>query len=193
MNRQRGTLSLLRQRGLRLVLPAAMLAWLAGCGFQLRGSYEVPAFLEAVSLKLPPAGGSNLGTELRLALERKHIATTGGDLQLEVVSEQLTRQTSSVDSSARAAEYVLIYNVTFRVNSSDGRLIGPLQTLILRRSYQYSAANVVGKSTEEETLVRELHTDAAQQIVRQLVALKVSPATPTPPATPAAAPEAAPQ
>ena len=35
-------------------LPAALL--LAACGFQLRGSYNVPDFLTGVSLKLP--GGS---------------------------------------------------------------------------------------------------------------------------------------
>lgn len=181
--------SLLRQRGLRLVLPLALLSALAGCGFHLRGNYDVPAFLEAVSLKTAP-GASDLGTELRLALERKHIATTGGDVQLEVVSEKLTRQTSSVDSSARAAEYVLIYHVGFRVNSGDNRVIGPLQTLILRRSYQYSPSSVVGKSTEEATLVSELYTDAAQQIVRQLVAMKAAPAAPAatePAPTPAAA------
>jgi LPS-assembly lipoprotein len=154
--------------------PLLLLALLAGCGFHLRGGYDVPAFLQAVNLRLP-VGGQALGKELRLALERNNIGTHGGDLVLEVVSEKLTRQTSSLDSSARAAEYILIYNVDFRVNSVDGRVVGPLESLILRRSYQYNALNVVGKSTEEETLVNELRLDAAQQIVRQLAALKVSP------------------
>lgn len=175
-----------RQRqALRVALALPLLLALAACGFQLRGSHQVPAFLTDVSLKLP-AGSRSLGTELRLALERKNIGAGGGDIQLEVASETLTRQTSSVDSRARAAEYILVYTVEFRTNSSDGRSIGPLQTLILRRAYQYSTANVVGKNTEEETLVQELRADAAQQIVRQLAALTVSPAAPDPvPATPA--------
>ncbi|HEX4870611.1 MAG TPA: LPS assembly lipoprotein LptE [Moraxellaceae bacterium] len=176
---------------LRLALLLPLLLALAACGFQLRGSYRVPAFLTAVDLKLP-AGTRPLGTELRLALERKGIGADGGDVQLEVVSERLNRQASSVDSRARAAEYILVYTVDFRINSSDGRAVGPLETLILRRSYQYSTQNVVGKNTEEETLVRELRADAAQQIVRQLATMKVSPAAPDPAAGNAAAPPAAP-
>lgn len=166
--------ALRRWQALSLVL--ATLA-LGACGFQLRGSHDVPAFLHEVTLKMP-TGSSELRTELRLALQRKGIDTTGGDLQLAIESERLNRQTSSVDSSARAAEYILIYNVDFRINSNDGRLIGPLQSLILRRSYQYSTANVVGKNTEEETLVQELRMDAAQQIVRQLLAMEASPLAP---------------
>lgn len=178
-------------RPLRLALLLPLLLALAACGFQLRGSYRVPDFLTAVDLK-QPAGTRALGTELRLALERKGIGADGGDVQLEVVNERLNRQASSVDSRARAAEYILVYTVDFRINSSDGRTVGPLETLILRRSYQYSTQNVVGKNTEEETLVRELRADAAQQIVRQLATMKVSPAAPDPtagntPALPAAA------
>lgn len=176
---------------LRLALLLPLLLALGACGFQLRGNYHVPDFLKAVGLKLP--GGSRaLATELRLALERKGIGAEGGDIQLEVVNERINRQASSVDSRARAAEYILVYTVEFRINSSDGRAVGPLETLILRRSYQYSTQNVVGKNTEEETLVRELRADAAQQIVRQLAALKVSPAAPDSAANTPAAADAAP-
>lgn len=180
----------IQHQGLRVALVLPLLLALSACGFQLRGNYHVPAFLTDVSLKLPP-GTRSLGTELRLALERKNIGANGGDIQLEVATETLTRQTSSVDSRARAAEYILVYTVEFRINSSDGRTIGPLQTLILRRAYQYSTANVVGKNTEEETLMQELRADAAQQIVRQLAALTVSPAAPDPAPAPPAAPDAA--
>ena len=171
-------------KGLNKFLPsragALLLALgLSACGFQLRGSYEVPAFLHEVSLKMP-AGTQLLAAELRLALERRDIDPQGGEVQLEIVSENLTRQTSSVDSNARAAEYVLVYTVSFRINSSDGRAIGPLQSLILRRSYQYDPTSVVAKNMEEETLVSELRADAAQQIVRQLIALKASPLAPAP-------------
>lgn len=165
------------RRAARLAVVALLATLLAACGFQLRGNYHVPAFLTAVDLKLP-AGSQPLATELRLALERKHIAASGGDLELEVVSDELNRQAASVDSRARAAEYILVYTVGFRFNSSDGRRTGPLETLILRRSYQYSDVNVVGKNTEEETLLRELRADAAQQIVRQLTALEALPGAP---------------
>lgn len=184
-----------RSAAFRLAVAALLTVTLSACGFQLRGSYHVPAFLDAVSLKLP-AGSQALASELRLALERKNITAAGGATELEITSEKLNRQASSVDSRARAAEYILVYTVDFRINSSDGEVTGPVESLILRRAYQYSTANVVGKNTEEETLMRELRADAAQQIVRQLAALESVPAAAAPaaPALPGAdpAPAAAP-
>lgn len=176
----------------RALLVAALALALSACGFQLRGHYHVPEALTSVTLKLP-SGTKPLATELRLALERKRILADGGDAVLEVVNEKLTRQASSVDSRARAAEYILVYTVDFRFNDQALERTGPLQTLILRRAYQYSDTNVVGKNTEEETLLRELRADAAQQIVRQLAAAESTGGgrAPTPAGdAPAAAPAA---
>lgn len=179
----------------RFTLHVSLLLLLSACGFQLRGHYQVPEFLQSVTLQTPGAS-SNLRQDLRLELERKNIVPTGGELILEIVRENLTRQTSTVDSSARAAEYTLIFTVEFRVKRVDGQYTGRTQPLILRRSYQYSDSNVSGKAAEEETLVRELQRDAAQQIVRQLCALQALPAANSDkaekPADTAAPPEAAP-
>jgi len=168
---------------------------LSACGFHLRGNYHPPAFLHEVTLRTQ-ANSHDFDTELRLALARSNIVPEGGEVLLEVLRENLTRQTSTVDSSAKAAEYTLTYTVDFRVSDTEGRAIGRTESLILRRSYQYSTTNIVGKSTEEDTLVHELRIDAAQQIVRQLAAMKAPPqpaaaaGKDTPPVVPAA--EAAP-
>lgn len=151
-----------------LLLPAIVLG---GCGFQLRGSYAMPAFLTAVTVQVP-RNSEELARELKLAFERVEVDAGGGDLVLEVTREVRTRQTATVDSRAKAAEYTLVYAVDWRLVGADGRALSPLQPLILRRSYQYDATNVVGKNIEEETLVQELRRDAARQIVRQLGALK---------------------
>lgn len=148
---------------------------LSGCGFHLRGSYDVPAFLQEITLRTPN-GSKDFEKQMRLALERTNILPEGGEVLLEITRENITRQTSTVDSSAKAAEYTLVYTVEYRVGTVDGKVYGDRQNLILRRSYQYSTTNVVGKSTEEETLIQELRVDAAQQIVRQLAAMKALPA-----------------
>lgn len=158
-------------RAVTLVLGCLLLS---ACGFHLRGNYHPPAFLHEVTLRTP-ANSGDLNTELQLALARNNIVPEGGEVLLEVVRENLTRQTSTVDSSAKAAEYTLTYTVDFRVSDTQGLATGITQSLILRRSYQYSTTNIVGKSTEEDTLVHELRIDAAQQIVRQLSAMKEPP------------------
>lgn len=151
---------------------------LAGCGFHLRGHYEIPPFLREITVH-SPAASKDLDTEMRLALERSNIVPEGGEVLLDITREQLTQQTSTVDSHAKAAEYTLVYTVEYRVARVDGKAMEPVQTLILRRSYQYNTTSVVGKNTEEETLVHELRVDAAQQIVRQLSTMKAAPVPPS--------------
>ncbi len=148
-----------------LALAAAGL--LTACGFHLRGQYAMPEHLKALTLTVPAAHGA-LKAELELALARVNVTTGDGDTELEVLREILTRQTTTVDSRAKAAEYTLIYAVDYRVHRQDAKVPGKTQSLILRRGYQYDSTSVVGKNTEEENLVRELRQDVARQIVRQL-------------------------
>ncbi|MDQ8036092.1 MAG: LPS assembly lipoprotein LptE [Pedobacter sp.] len=164
----------MKKRFLHNILLTGLLMGLTACGFHLRGSYQVPDFLHEVTLR-NSAADKDFEKEMRLALERSNILPEGGEVLLDITRENITRQTSTVDSSAKAAEYTLVYTVEYRVGTVDGKVYGDRQNLILRRSYQYSTTNVVGKSTEEETLVRELRVDAAQQIVRQLTAMKSLP------------------
>jgi LPS-assembly lipoprotein len=167
-------LTLLIARMVALSLTLSLTLALAACGFHLRGQYTIPDFLKEVTLRTP-GDSKDFDKEMRLALERNNILPDGGEVVVEITRESLTRQTSTVDSHAKAAEYTLIYEVKYRVGLLGHKLTGPTQPLILRRSYQYSTTNVVGKSTEEDTLTRELRTDAANQIVRQLAAMKSPP------------------
>lgn len=158
----------------RVTFHVSLLLVLSGCGFHLRGSYDVPEFLHEITLR-NPAATKDFDKEMRLALERSNIRPEDGEILLEITRENVTRQTSTVDSHAKAAEYTLIYTVEYRVGTLDGKTYGERQSLILRRSYQYSNTNVVGKNTEEETLIHELRVDAAHQIVRQLASMKAPP------------------
>ena len=152
---------------IRMMLTLAASLAITACGFHLRGSYEMPAGLHALTLTTPGSSAA-LRDELALTLGRAHVSTDGGDTELEVTRELLTKQTTTVDSRAKAAEYTLIYSVDYRLQPTGSKIPGAIQSLILRRGYQYDTTNIVGKNTEEETLVQELRRDAAHQIVRQL-------------------------
>lgn len=177
--------------GTRLAILLAVTGLLlSACGFHLRGNYEMPAGLTSVTLIVPEQSGV-LKKELELMLNRSGVRTDGGDTQLEVTREVLTKQTATVDSSAKAAEYTLLYAVDYRISQVDAKTEGPVQKLILRRGYQYDSTNIVGKSTEEETLVQEMRQDTANQIVRQLRSYTIATDTPSAEAgatTPASAP-----
>lgn len=139
---------------------------LSACGFHLRGSYGIPPELQSLQLEVP--GGSNLSTPLQQALAGSGIATGGGDYTLTVTRERLIKQTTNTDSRAKVAEYTLLYEVHYRIGRANDETPMPERQLSLRRSYQYDTTAIVGKAEEEDTLMRELYQDAAQQILRQL-------------------------
>lgn len=150
-------------RSLGLMLLALTLS---ACGFHLRGSYDIPPELRQLNLRVNPA--SNLYAPLSNALQTAGVQLGSGRYSLIVTREKLNKQTTNTDSRAKVAEYTLIYDLSYHITDADGEKVGDEQKLTLRRSYQYDTTTIVGKSEEEETLIRELYTDAAQQILRQI-------------------------
>ncbi|RZU37053.1 LPS-assembly lipoprotein [Fluviicoccus keumensis] len=151
---------------------------LGACGFHLRGSYAIPPELQRLNVSAP--GNSALSQPLRDALKTAGISLDSGSYTLTLTTEKLTKQTSNTDGRAKVAEYTLLYDVRYRISRPDDAEPAPEQKLSLRRSYQYDTTAIVGKSEEEETLIRELYADAAQQILRRLSFFKPAP-TPSSP------------
>ncbi|HEX5360966.1 MAG TPA: LPS assembly lipoprotein LptE [Fluviicoccus sp.] len=151
---------------------------LGACGFHLRGSYAIPPELQ--QLKLVLGSKSSLSRPLRDALQTAGITLGSGDYSLIIVNEKLTKQSTTTDSRAKAAEYTLQYELIYRLSREQEAAPQPEQKLSLRRSYQYDTTAIVGKSEEEETLIRELYLDAAQQILRQISFFKPGAAVPAP-------------
>jgi LPS-assembly lipoprotein len=139
---------------------------LTACGFHLRGSYNIPSTIKHLELKLDT--NSALYFPLRDALQQASIQLDASDYTLEILEDSLNKQTTNTDSRAKAAEYTLYYTVVYHLKNNETKTIYPERRLLLRRSYQYDTTAIVGKTAEEETLIRELYQDAAQQILRQL-------------------------
>ena len=139
---------------------------LTACGFHLRGSYHLPEGLHSLKLALPP--GSALEAPLRKDLDTAGVDIGDAGYTLRVLKEKLSKQTSNTDSRAKVAEYTFLYDLRYEFRDDEGRPVSPEYKLLLRRSYQYDTTAIVGKSEEEETLLRELYQEAAHQIVQRL-------------------------
>ena len=123
---------------IRMMLTLAASLAITACGFHLRGSYEMPAGLHALTLTTPGSSAA-LRDELALTLGRAHVSTDGGDTELEVTRELLTKQTTTVDSRAKAAEYTLIYSVDYRLQPTGSwpHSVTYLATRLSIRHHQY--------------------------------------------------------
>ncbi|MCP5268166.1 MAG: hypothetical protein H6943_03900 [Zoogloeaceae bacterium] len=151
---------------------------LSACGFQLRGSYNLP--YESINIGLPDNSviGAGLkrqiraGTGTRLVDTREEAAGT-----FIQVSDLRERQILSLNTSGRVREVRLRYRYAYRVVDSKGRDLVGTTGIELTRDVTYDDSAVLAKEQEEQLLWRDMESDLVQQILRRLSTVK-----PTPPA-----------
>jgi LPS-assembly lipoprotein len=159
---------------MRVVLAGVVLALLAGCGFQLRGTAELPF----ETLHIP--GATPLAVELRRnvkAASKTRLVDSPESAQAVFAFTQQTREKVilSFTSAGKVNEYRLRYRVGFRVTDPKGaQVFLPTSEILLQRDMAYSDAQVLAKENEEAMLYRDMQTDMVQQILRRLVAAKPS-------------------
>ena len=153
-----------------------MLASLAACGFELRGSggtYNMP--FKSIYLGFPDT--SSLGTELRRNLragDRVLVVKDAdkAEARFEVVSENRSKSILSLNAQGRVREYLLNYTLVFRVLDNKGdELLGPTE-IALKRPLAFNESQVLAKEAEEALLYRDMQGDLVQQILRRLAAVK---------------------
>jgi LPS-assembly lipoprotein len=155
---------------LRRALLLAALVLLAGCGFKLRGTAEVPF----QTLYIPGATGGialdlkrniQAGTDARVVDDPKR-----ADAILEFSEEAREKDILSLTGTGRVREFQLRYRVGFRVHDGRGGQFVPQSTIQLTRDVTFNDAEVLAKEAEEQLLFRDMQTDMVQQIMRRLAA-----------------------
>lgn len=140
----------------------------AGCGFQLRGTQDVPFR----TIYIP-----NAKTGIALDLKRNIEAGTdakvvddpkGADAILELSNEAREKIILSLSGTGRVREFRLRYSVNLRVHDGKGRDYVPLSTVQISRDVTYSDAEILAKEAEEQLLFRDMQSDVVQQLLRRL-------------------------
>jgi LPS-assembly lipoprotein len=144
----------------------------AGCGFRLRGTAEVPF----QTLYLPGATSGialdlkrniQAGTRARVVDDPK-----AADAVLQFTEETRAKEILSLTSAGRVREFQLRYRVGFRVHDSRGADFVPANVIQLTRDVTFNDAEVLAKEQEEQLLFRDMQADMVQQILRRLAAAK---------------------
>ena len=156
---------------LSLALSATLLQ---GCGFALRGAPNYVFDTVAVT----PERSSGVAAELsRLLGNRVRPAVTpeGGsapDAIVEILSESRQKVVMGLNAAGLVREFELRLAVRFSVRTPKGTVLIEPTDIRLERSVSFNEAAVLSKETEEVMLNRDMQTDAVQQIVRRLAAIK---------------------
>lgn len=172
-----GFQSPLQHMRIKALLLMLLLLILSGCGFKLRGLYDIPESLSQVAL-VSNSSDSQLERILEQALEANGVEISSqAPYRIELLEQRSERRTLSLDSSARASEYELRGEVSFRVTDQEGEELLPERTLMSERSYNVDSSNITASDSQEPVLRQQIHQDLAQQIMRQYIRIRPPAAT----------------
>jgi LPS-assembly lipoprotein len=144
----------------------------SGCGFQLRGSYELPY----KTLHVTGPGNSIVAGQIRRELTDTETKIIGvakdADAVLTLIQERRDRQILSLSRAGRAAEYELRLYVSYQFVDKSGMVIIPTSELQLKRTLVYNDNQVIASQQEEAMLYKDMERDATGQILRRMIAIK---------------------
>lgn len=157
----------------RIPVVLALCCTLAACGFHLRGEANY-AF---TSIYVNAPGAPALAAELERTLAATgsarvvHVAKDA-QVVLDIPSVSDDKEVLSLSGAGGVREYQLTKRVDFRLHDPDGGPWLPPGVITLRRSYSFSESEVLAREAQEERLLKEMQTDAVQQLVRRLQAAR---------------------
>jgi LPS-assembly lipoprotein len=156
----------------RRALVVALSLVLAGCGFKLRGTADVP--FETLYL---PGATSGIALDLKRNIQAGTNAKVvddpaKADAVMQFTEESRQKEVLSLTGTGRVREFQLRYRVGFRVHDGKGNDFVPQSTIQLTRDVTFNDTEILAKEQEEQLLFRDMQSDMVQQILRRLAAAK---------------------
>jgi LPS-assembly lipoprotein len=121
---------------------------------------------------------SSFGAQFKRYVEggsKARLAPSPAEAQavLEIMSERQEKQILSLTTAGKVAEFLLRYQVTFRLRDKDNRdLIAP-STIALERDVTFSDEEVLGSENEEAFLFNAMRNEAIQQMLVRMSATRI--------------------
>jgi LPS-assembly lipoprotein len=145
-----------------------ILASIAACGFQLRGSDKLN--FESISID----GGSLGFTKLlkkKFKQSKVKIESENAQRNLEITNDAFSKKILSLSSSGKVKEYQIKYKVTFRIKLKEAEWGDPINIETIR-DYTYDDKNIIAKTEEESRLIKGMQEQLVRTIVTQISVLK---------------------
>jgi LPS-assembly lipoprotein len=153
------------------MLSLAAMLLLYACGFQLRGTANLP--YETLHVAAPNT--SAVANEIRRSIaasSKTRVIENPKEAQatLHLLGEVREKVILSLSGGGRVREFQLRYRLTYRVVDKNNRELRPTTQIQLYRDLSYNDADTLSKESEEALLYRDMQTDAVSQLLRQLQA-----------------------
>lgn len=148
---------------------AFTLSLLSACGFHLRGAVDVSADKLQLSLQDEKAG-ERLSSSLKRSLQDNGVQLVAdAPYNLKIDKSRFSRESVSLDNSARVDEYSLTLTVDYTLHSIKSDL-SKTESAIIERVYTYDADAAAAKDEQETLLRNEMYDAMATRIIRSYMA-----------------------
>lgn len=162
-----------RRTTLRLTVAAAAGLLITACGFQLRGSANLPFKSIYVGLAESSPLGNELKRYIRASGETEVVSDRkAAEAVFDVLAETRDKQVLSLNSQGRVREYALIYRLSYRVLNRQQKELQPPTEIVIKRDISFNESAALSKESEEALLYRDMQSDMVQQILRRLAAIQ---------------------
>ena len=155
------------------VLPAVLL--LGGCGFHLAGTVQhLPPVMAQTCIQSEEPYGY-LENQLRNAIRAQGSEVsdtcTASTAVLAILDHSFRRRVLAVNARGQPQEYLLTYQVTFRLDDAHGKTLLKASTLKLQSEQAYAITNELGAGRRQGVLLRHLQREASRLIMLRLASL----------------------
>lgn len=155
----------------RLLILLLLVSIVSGCGFQLRGAFDLSG--ELSSLHMKHSTSFELARELKSILSANNVLLTEkankANLQLILLNEEKRRSVLTVDGNGQVREYSLSYTVYFSIKNK-GSTEEVKHSVLLSRSLLFNTDAVLAVTNESEILYKDMQRNAARLILLKLQA-----------------------
>lgn len=143
---------------------------ISGCGWELRGDYDLPAELTHINVQARDTDHPFvLKVERALLVAGVEVADAAStDTILEIGRIQRDLRNVALDRNARPSEKGLWLSVPFSVRDRSGNILLAETELQTNRIYRWDPNNVVAKGEEERLIEQELLDNLVGQLMRRL-------------------------
>lgn len=160
---------------MRLCSVLALSLLIGACGFHLRGSFELPLWMEKVHVQ-DAAPHKEVTIQLKQALASSGAVLTASPAEATVVvqlgQDKTTRRLLAAATGAHLKDYELKYEVALSVRDESGKVLVDNALIAVFREMVFDETRVLAKTSEQETMRREMIQDAVRQIMRRLQAVR---------------------
>jgi len=152
------------------LLLGGLLVVLHGCGFHLRGAYQVPANLTPAYVEASEE--SALAADLRQALTDAGVelaqAPAAAKARIRILGEKYDSRVLSVDGQGKVVEFELRYHLDFDVRDAAGKALVPRQEMVVVETQVNPDIEVLGKQQEEALLREDMRQDMVGRMLQRM-------------------------